>query len=237
MIEIIELEEIFSTQDFIRKYIKNEKVVFVFADKQIKGKGRGKNIFFSPKGGLYVSFYLPNVKDEKKIFLITSISAFNLIEEVLKEFYLKPFIRIPNDILVKDKKVCGILIEKTEDNFICGIGINVNTQKFPENLNEASSLYLLTGKKFDLSYLKRRIVNTVLDVANWDFDLLYEKYSKNLIVKKWVQFLYNNEIYKGFLRELDKDFKIKVDLNEGSFSFSLFEIFNLRFVDEPTSMC
>ncbi|MEN3045429.1 MAG: biotin--[acetyl-CoA-carboxylase] ligase [Candidatus Hydrothermales bacterium] len=231
MIEIIELEEVFSTQDFIRKYIKNQKTVFVFAERQIKGKGRGKNIFFSPKGGLYVSFYLPYIEDEKKIFLVTSVSAFVLIEELIKKLDLKPYIRIPNDILVKDKKVCGILIEKTEDNFICGIGINVNTEKFPESLVEASSIYLLTGEKFDLSFLKRKLVETVLDVSKWDFDLLYEKYSKNIIVKRWIQFLYNNKIYKGFLKEVEKDFKIKVDLEEGTFSFPLFEIFNLRFVD------
>ncbi|MBI5699474.1 hypothetical protein HZC35_04085 [Candidatus Saganbacteria bacterium] len=49
-----------------------------------------------------------------------------------------PRIKPPNDILIKGKKVCGILTEKTADGIILGIGLNINIDKFPADLNATS---------------------------------------------------------------------------------------------------
>lgn len=231
--KIIELKEVFSTQDYIKKYIPETNVeTFVFAEKQIKGRGRGERLFYSPEGGLYFSFYLPYIENEKHIFLITSISAFALLEEKVKEFNLKPYIRIPNDIMINQKKVCGILIEKSENKFICGIGINVNTPIFPQELKEASSLYLLTGKRFDLNKFKKDIIEIVKKISSIPYEFLYKKYSENVIVGRKVEFLHDNRIIKGILKKIEEDFTIRVLVNNKDLYFPLFEIFNFREVDE-----
>ncbi|MEO0269226.1 MAG: biotin--[acetyl-CoA-carboxylase] ligase [candidate division WOR-3 bacterium] len=231
--KIIELKEVFSTQDYIKKYISEKKEkIFVFAEKQIKGKGRGNRLFYSPVGGLYFSFYLPDIEDEKHIFLITSVSAFTFIEEKVKEFNLKPYIRIPNDIMINKKKVCGILIEKSENKFICGIGINVNTTFFPSDLKEASSLYLLTGKKFNLKKFKKDIIEKIEEISSLTYEALYKRYSENITISKKIEFLYDNQIFRGVLNEIKNDFVISVSINDKVLDFPLFEIFNFREIDE-----
>ncbi len=228
--KIINLEKISSTQDYLKNIIKkckNEEI-FVFAEEQTKGKGRGENKFYSPKGGIYLSFHIPDIKDEKHIFLIPCVSSFMLINEVLRNFDLKPYIRIPNDIIVKDKKVCGILIERTEDKFICGIGINVNTKKFPEYLKEASSLSLLTGETFEIEKLKTNLIGKIINYSKKEKKFLYNIYKKNIPLKKEVEFQFEDKMYKGILNEIKENFIIEIDLKDKLRCFPLFEIFNLR---------
>lgn len=70
----------------------------------------------------------------------------NLTEKIVK-------IKWPNDIIVKNKKVVGILIEKKKMNqenyFVIGIGINILQEKFDE-ISNAGSLLTQTGKRFNL---------------------------------------------------------------------------------------
>ncbi len=232
--KIIHLRKVDSTQEYLKRILKEfkDEEIFIFADIQTKGKGRFKNIFFSPEGGIYLSFYFPNLKKNKEAFLLTCVSVFTFIEETIKEYNLKPYIRIPNDIMIEKKKICGILIEKINDNFINGVGINVNTESFTDELKSAGSLYLFTGKKFNLDKLKEKLVNKIIEFNKENVESLYKIYKKNIPLNVKIEFMYENKNYEGILKNLKDNFVIEVFTQENIKYFPLFEIFNFRIIDE-----
>lgn len=128
----------------------------VVAETQTRGRGRIGRSWYSPfQAGIYASLILrpklpPN--ETPKITLVTGVSV---AEALLAVTSLRPDIKWPNDILVRGRKICGILTEtSTEmdaiDFVVVGVGINVNTREFPDDLKEiATSVYLETGKTFD----------------------------------------------------------------------------------------
>ena len=105
----------------------------VFAEGQRKGRGRLGRSWTSPKhAGIYLSLILRPKITLKKAALVTLLAAVACAEAIRKVSGLQALIRWPNDILVNNKKVCGILTEVETDNsylkyIILGIGINVNT--------------------------------------------------------------------------------------------------------------
>jgi len=236
--KIVHLKKIDSTQEYLKNFFKEfkDEELFIFADTQTKGKGRFENKFFSPEGGIYLSFYLPDLKEQRRAFLITSVSAFTFIEDVTKKYNLRPYIRIPNDIMIENKKICGILIEKINDNFINGVGINVNTEDFPEELKSAGSLYLFTGEKFNLNNLKMELISRILEFNKKNSEFLYEIYRKNIPLNVKIEFVHENRSYRGILKNIMDNFYIEVLREKNIKYFSLFEIFNFRIIDEKENL-
>ncbi len=127
----------------------------VVSERQSQGRGRKGRIWFSPpQTGIYASLILrpsmpPN--DAPKITLMTAVSA---AEALLHLTELDVRIKWPNDILIKGKKIAGILTEiSTEmdaiDYVVIGLGMNVNNPDFPNNISErATSVLIETGVRF-----------------------------------------------------------------------------------------
>lgn len=130
----------------------------VVADTQSGGKGRLGRAWVSPAGvNLYCSTILrPSVPAEfaPQMNLVAAVAVAEAIVEVCG---ITPTIKWPNDVLLKGKKVCGILSEMqtsqtSEDTLkaiVVGIGVNLNVRRdaFPEELREkASSVLLSTGE-------------------------------------------------------------------------------------------
>lgn len=130
----------------------------VVADVQTAGRGRIGREWTSPKnGGIWMSVLLrPDIRPENASRL-TLVAAMAVRETLAKKTGVDCWIKWPNDIVTNGKKICGILTEMKsqagEVNYIVvGIGINVNIERFPEELTEtASSLYIETGRSFERS--------------------------------------------------------------------------------------
>lgn len=80
-------------------------------------------------------------------------------------------IKWPNDIVVNDRKVCGILTEMSADAdgntfIVCGIGINANIRHFPNGLPYAGSLRRETGRSWDISHLTADVMNELENVTD-----------------------------------------------------------------------
>ena len=80
--------------------------------------------------------------------------------------YLEPLIKLPNDVLLNQKKVAGVLTEnvigKDVKFSVMGIGLNTNIEKFPEDLeNIATSLRIELGRKVDNKKLLEKIVEGI----------------------------------------------------------------------------
>jgi BirA family biotin operon repressor/biotin-[acetyl-CoA-carboxylase] ligase len=124
----------------------------VLAEEQTAGKGRLKRTWLSPKGSIALSIILhPSPAQLPSLIMVASLAVVHCIEKVSS---LKAQIKWPNDVLVNQKKVCGILIEsdvrgKAVDYAIIGIGINVNLKPsdFPKISPPATSLSHELGKE------------------------------------------------------------------------------------------
>lgn len=157
---------------------------------QTGGKGRLGRSFASPPGGLYLSIlWRPDFPPEKAACLSCAgaLAARAAIEEVCGA---APDIKWPNDLLLNGKKISGILTEaawQTEGRgfVIVGTGINVNTERFPEELkNIASSLYLETGRRYGLEELMAAFVSCLDSVyRGWGEDggAYIEEYRRSCI--------------------------------------------------------
>jgi len=118
----------------------------IVAEAQTRGRGRLGREWASPKGGLWFSIILrPKVRprDAPKLTLMISVAVAKTINKL---FDLEAEIKWPNDVLVKGKKVCGILTETNTKgdslNFaVVGVGINANfsLHDFPANLRDSST--------------------------------------------------------------------------------------------------
>jgi BirA family transcriptional regulator, biotin operon repressor / biotin---[acetyl-CoA-carboxylase] ligase len=150
-------QETTSTNDVIEKLARDgvKEGVVVFAESQTKGRGRLGRKWMSPtKGGLWFSLLLRPELSPQEATQLTVASATALRRAIELQTGLKPEIKWPNDILVRGRKVAGILTELSAEldrvkHVILGIGVNVNLGPgdFPAELRRlATSLKAELGK-------------------------------------------------------------------------------------------
>ena len=150
-------EETTSTNDVIERLARDgvKEGVVVFAESQTKGRGRlGRKWVSPPRKGLWFSVLLRPDRRPQEITQLTVASATALRRAIQSHTGLKPEIKWPNDVLVRGKKVAGILTELSGEldhvrYVILGIGVDVNLTpgEFPPDLRKlATSLKVELGK-------------------------------------------------------------------------------------------
>lgn len=126
------------------------------AEAQTKGKGKPGRSWYSPAGlGIYLSVIVKPYKNPSVLAPITLAAADAVVKTIEKIAGLQAEIKMPNDVMLEGKKLCGILVERVKSgHVIIGIGINVNNLlgSFPAEIAaESTSLAIATGKHFDLA--------------------------------------------------------------------------------------
>lgn len=134
----------------------NEGIVVV-TDQQLAGRGQRGNVWETQPGmNLTFSVVLHptflRLQDQFLLNIATSLA----ISDFLKHIGIDSWIKWPNDVMVGQQKICGILIENQLNGnklakSIVGIGLNVNQEQY--NVPTATSLKLITGRAYDLSTL------------------------------------------------------------------------------------
>jgi BirA family transcriptional regulator, biotin operon repressor / biotin---[acetyl-CoA-carboxylase] ligase len=157
----IKFEKIDSTNNEAKKGTYDPWTVLV-ADEQTQGHGKIGEKWFSPNGGLYFSIVLPKINIDD-LQTITILAAFCVAKIIKENYELEPLIKLPNDVLVNNKKICGVLTENIIDKEIklsvIGIGLNTNTENFPKELkNIATSIKLETNKQINNKNIMEKIV-------------------------------------------------------------------------------
>ena len=173
--EIIYYEELDSTQDeakrIVDKPISNGTIIIT--DNQTKGKGTKGRKWYSAKGkNITITIVLyPNcyIKDINKI----TIKIAETIQETIKELYgIELKIKEPNDLMLNNKKIAGILTETSTisnkiNHMLIGIGLNVNQIEFPEEtINIATSLKKEYNKDFNIEELIIKIIEKIEKIIN-----------------------------------------------------------------------
>jgi BirA family transcriptional regulator, biotin operon repressor / biotin---[acetyl-CoA-carboxylase] ligase len=142
-------------------------MTLITANEQTAGRGRFHHQWLSPKNSnLYASFcfivppHFPYLSQLSTFFsLITSFT--------LESFSFKPKIKWPNDLLLSEKKVAGILCETSiiENNCyaIIGVGLNINTslEEIKKIDRPATSLTLETGKNYSINAILEQLQNGI----------------------------------------------------------------------------
>jgi len=163
----LDYKRIGSTFAEARKLILNREVqgnFLVVAETQSSGKGRKEKEWFSPQGGLWLTagFYNLPLKSSFTIYLAISIAE--VVNQLFPETAGSLLIKWPNDLMLQDRKVGGILTTAYPDlkYIISGIGLNTNNREFPPELkNIADSLARFTGKEIDNELLLGRIFDKI----------------------------------------------------------------------------
>ncbi len=132
----------------------------VISDLQTNGKGQYGKKWISLKGNLFVSFFYNLKKLDLSLTNLTQINC-NIVKRTLSEFYKKKIVfKAPNDLLVKNKKICGILQEtiKKKDKKFLIIGIGINILESPNIIEvPTTNLFEITGKKFNYKLVARSL--------------------------------------------------------------------------------
>lgn len=160
----IHLECIDSTNTYAKQHCAawpKEEITCISAESQTAGRGRELKPWVSPAGvNLYATFYFRLPSATPDLTHLAQLMAYSCAA-ILEKHGLHPTFKWPNDILLRGKKVSGILCEtefhKEEVDLFLGIGLNVNWEKI-ENVDQpATSLFLETGKKWDKEALLKEL--------------------------------------------------------------------------------
>jgi len=199
----------------------------VIADHQTAGKGRFGRSFYSPaKSGLYMSIVLrPNILKLPDITLITSATAVVVCRAVESVTGQNPGIKWVNDILLNEKKICGILTEAVTDIesggvewVVVGIGININTTDFPDELsNTATSLLAGQTAGAVRNRLAAEIINTFLSEDTWVSNKkIYEEYKSRLtMLGNRITVKSRNETFEATALDIDESCRLIVQKTDG----------------------
>jgi len=175
--KIIRYKNIKSTQIIANNLAKKgmKEGVVILTEKQSCGRGRNNNNWFSPKGGIWLSIIL-RPKNKINFTQLFGLIIAYLISLTIKDITkIITTIKLPNDILINKKKVCGILVDSIFkgnkiDYIIIGIGININfrTKILPkEIISNSTTLRDEYGKEIDID----EFLSKFLD----NFNKLYQK--------------------------------------------------------------
>jgi BirA family biotin operon repressor/biotin-[acetyl-CoA-carboxylase] ligase len=144
-----------STNDQLKAMVGAPEFTCVVADEQTAGRGRRARTWYSAPGdGLYLSILLlPATNHSSKLPLTGLLAAVAVAETLIERGVAGVDIKWPNDVLVNERKISGVLAEAVSAGpeslrLILGVGVNLNHRTFPPELSEtATSLAIETGER------------------------------------------------------------------------------------------
>ncbi|MBN1694897.1 biotin--[acetyl-CoA-carboxylase] ligase [candidate division WOR-3 bacterium] len=211
MPRLIKAEEVDSTNEWIKKRLSklNDLDSFI-AEIQNSGKGRNSKDWFSPRGGLWFSILLEKFQGAEGALSLLCATA---VCDALEEHNLLTNIKWPNDIILKGKKLGGILIEKVQGKFIIGIGLNLNLSKsdFPIPLKDIVITSKETiHKELDNEAIAKEIIKRIAIGRN-NLEEIHKKYLKlSGDLNEKVKINNGEEIFTGKVIEIQADGGIKI---------------------------
>lgn len=143
----------------------------ILADQQVSGRGRQNRHWISPKGNLYFSLVLCPKISAEKIPQISFVGIIALRLAIAKLTKISPQNKWPNDLLIAEKKIAGLLLEskisaKNCKFVILGIGVNIDSNP-DQTIFPASNL-----KSFGIEILPQNLLKNFLD----EFEKIYQNW-------------------------------------------------------------
>lgn len=202
----------------------------IISEKQTKARGRSGKAWESPIGGVWLSIVLNPHVDHSKLPLITLATGVAVAKTLEKIGIENPEIKWPNDIMINDKKVCGILTEavakfNTIENVIIGVGIdaNLDISQFPEELKEGTTtLEKELGRKGNENLLIKIFLEEFEKISE-----LFDNEGYEEILKEWRKRSYSigkivevrepfNKNYDAYVLGISKEGALVVEKIDGT---------------------
>ena len=164
-------QSVTSTQaELVAKEIPQHGDVFV-TEFQSAGRGRLDRTFEAAKSSaLLFSIYLEPKRSKSEwsaIPLLAGVSLFNSLSELDPNF--KGNLKWPNDLLIGEKKVAGILVEARDSGVVIGIGLNVSMEKSELPVPTATSLVLESFSELDRNLILPTILKSLaITIDLWE---------------------------------------------------------------------
>tara|TARA_Y200000002_G_C22646699_1_gene649412 strand:- start:1026 stop:1682 length:657 start_codon:yes stop_codon:yes gene_type:complete len=200
-------ESIHNTQEFALSELSNEPIL-VISYSQEKGKGTSNRTWENSDQALACSFAINENEVNLKHTLIPIISGY-LFTEVLIDKNLQ--LKWPNDIVLNNLKVGGILVERTKDKICIGMGINYFWKK--PKIPGAGSVY---DKEIDYSLINshaERWANLVLNTLKENNFNLSKYKNKLQTIGKIVEYPEG----RGWAEDINKDGSLRIKSVEGNY--------------------
>src|SRR5262245_52689609 len=179
-----------STNDQLKAMVAAPEFTCVVADEQTAGRGRRARTWYSSPGdGLYLSILLlPTTDYSSKLPLTGLLAAVAVAETLIERGVAGVDIKWPNDVLVKERKISGVLAEAVSAGLeslrlILGVGVNLNHRSFPPELSEtATSVAIESGERVVVEEFRDLLLEKI---AQW-----YELWLRGelaSIIDRWSQ--------------------------------------------------
>ena len=217
-------DQVSSTMDLARNLARKGCPDFtvVIGGQQIKGRGRLKRTWLSAPGGLYFTIVLRPPIPPFLSTRVNFVAAMILAQTLRRLFAVEAVVKWPNDILVADKKIAGLLSEMEAEAdrvaFInIGLGINVNNDPTPSE-PLASSLKIILGKEISRRHLLSEFLDefenymsqTTLD----DAVSMWKQYT--ITLNRHVKIVTTQEVFEGLAVDVDENGALLLELADGS---------------------
>jgi len=195
----------------------------IVANEQTKGRGRlGKN-FYSPKNtGVYMSFLFSTDVKMSNAIQVTTATAVAVVRALDSLTNLRPMIKWVNDVYIGNKKVCGILTEAVTDfetglvqSIIIGIGINISTEDFPEEIKNTTCSVNVNGLSRNkvIAAVSNELLSICKNFENKSYIKTYR--DRSLILGESIDFYKNNVKYNAIAVDIDSTGGLIVKLPNG----------------------
>lgn len=222
-----------STNAWIKRLAKEDAQhgTLAVAEFQTAGRGRFDRKWEAPESSSVMMTLLLRPEFEPRYASMLTLVMGLAVAQAVKELGYEANIKWPNDVVLSKKKICGILTEMGMNGakigyVLIGVGINVNTRAFPEELQEkATSLFLENGHGY--AYDRAQVIALVMKYFEQDYEkfiktcdltFLQEDYQKILAnLDQPVRVLNGKESFEGICRGIDKSGELLVECSEESY--------------------
>jgi BirA family biotin operon repressor/biotin-[acetyl-CoA-carboxylase] ligase len=204
------LEEVDSTNLYIKRYLAERENAIVCSARQTGGLGTKGRSFASSEGGVYFSalVFYRNVPAKNAFRVMTHAAV--AVCRTARDFGVNPHIKWPNDVFVADRKLCGILIENgfSENRLdwsITGIGLNAENDLSALG-GIAVSLSEAAGRKVSMESAREALVGHFTEESTLEEYLSYVRF-----LGQTVRVLENGREYTATALRILEDGRLEID--------------------------
>ena len=227
--QVIKVKSVDSTNNYAAKLLNQTKVPFgtvIMAHYQTNGKGQ-RNTIWSSNGGdnLLMSVLLDlSFMPSEKIFFLSKSIALGIRAAVVDVIGIESHLKWPNDVLIDNKKIAGVLIENQWNkskivSSVVGVGLNVNQVDFQESFS-ATSLKKITNKNYNvdniLKVLCKKLNKYYNQLASLNFDNIDVEYHQHLVnYNKFCEFEENNILFNAKVKGVNQQGELMLEFTNG----------------------
>ena len=216
--------EVTSTMDTAKDLARKNcpDLTVVIAGRQTNGRGRLNRTWLSDDGGLYFTMVLRPEIPVQWSFRVNFLASVTLAQVIREMLQIEAKVKWPNDILVDEKKISGMLSEleaEADRVFFISIGIGINVNNDPSGAEPgASSLKKIAGREISRKDLLARYLEVFGDrLKNTDFEDVIAEWKKYTVtLGRHVRIVTHQEESEGLAVDVDENGALVLELADGN---------------------